>query len=130
MVKRVFIYGRFLEVQTPSDVTTAGFFGSIGAPIITPPPPALPPQAIEILREPSVHEFVGKIYVLTSDRNYQPVTPLGVRNFSWFTDYQKAAKNKLKFYFEADLGDLWRVPWLRQESDEAGAYMAAAFEHD
>jgi hypothetical protein len=119
MVRRVFIYGRFVEEGAPT----------IGS-LLVPELPGLPTEAIEILREPTVLELVGKVYVLTSNRNYLPVTPLGVRSFTWYQEYQNAAKNKAKFNFHAQDGDLWHVPWIRQESDEAGAYMAVGLKHD
>ena len=75
MVSRVFIYGHF---------AIGGSFDNFR---ISKPPSALAPQAIEILREPSVLELIGKVFVLGSSRNYQPVTPFGVSSFSWFTEY-------------------------------------------
>ncbi len=133
MVKRVFIYGQFLDqvqMAAPSFLISSLFGsppGAIGTAISD---PELAPQAIEILREPSVLELIGKIYVLTASRNYQPVTPLGVRTFDWYERYQRASVNKEKFYFKAKEGDLWQVPWMRQESDDSGSYVAVALKHD
>jgi hypothetical protein len=119
MVSRVFIYGHF--------GIGGGAFDNVR---FTKPPSALAPQAIEILREPSVLELIGKVYVLTSSRNYQPVTPFGVSSFSWFTEYQQASKRSEAFYFNAEQGDRWQVKWMRQESDEAGPYIAVGLKHD
>jgi hypothetical protein len=127
MVRQVFIYGEFISQQRLSPPLT------IGAPLgRIPPPPGLDlaTEAIEILREPSVLEVIGKIYVLTSNRNYQPVTPLGVRNFDWYREYQIASQTKDKFFFKVKDGDLWHVPWMRQESDESGAYIAVGLKHE
>lgn len=123
MVNRVFIYGEF-----QSEVSDSGMRG-------IPPPPRrddLAPQAIEILREFSPMDLIGKIYVLTQGRNYQPVTPLGVRNFAWYNEYRIASvgTKKPRYLFKVKDGDLWHVLWMRQESDEAGPYMAAALRHD
>ena len=120
MVSRVFIYGHF--------AIGGGAFGSLGR--INPPPDTLAPQAIEILREPSVLELIGKVYVLTASRNYQPVTPFGVSSFSWYTDFQSASKRGEPFYFKAERGDSWHVKWMRQESDESGPYIAIGLKHD
>jgi hypothetical protein len=77
-----------------------------------------------------VLELIGKVYVLTSSRNYQAVTSLGVRSFDWYQKYQNASKNREKFYFKAKDGDLWQVPWMRLESDDSGSYIAVALKHD
>jgi hypothetical protein len=117
MVSRIFIYGRFQDEP--------------GIPLsFLPPPPELPSVAIEILREFSALEFIGKVYVLTPGRNWQPVTPLGVGNFDWFKKYQSQSRQRSKFYFAAQDGDLWRVLFLRQESDDQGPYLAAALKHE
>jgi hypothetical protein len=100
-----------------------------GAFRIEKPPSTLAPQAIEILREPSVVELIGKVYVLTSSRNYQAVTPFGVSSFNWFSDFQTASKRGEPFYFKAEHGDRWEVKWMRQESDEAGPYIAVGLKH-
>jgi hypothetical protein len=139
MVKRVFIYGRFMNEEEASPFIPFSPPLFPPAPSILEPPPREPArfgsselstEAIEILREPSVMELIGKVYVLNQDRNYSVVSPLGVRNYTWWTDYQGAVFSKEKFYFKAKDGDLWRVPWLRQESDDLGAYIAAALKHD
>jgi hypothetical protein len=125
MVRRTFIYGEFLGAE---------FFSDSAYGLAPPPRPELATEAIEILREFSLLEFVGKIYVLTPSRNYEPVTPLGVRNYTWYRDYQMASlgkeKGKSKYYFKVKQGDIWRVLWIRQESDDAGPYMAVALQHD
>jgi len=131
MVRRVFIYGKFMTEEEASPSPLAPFLKALtftgtlsemsGSELST--------EAIEILREPSVLELIGKVYVLTSARNYQPVTPLGVRNFTWYTNYQDAVTKQKKFYFKAKDGDLWLVPWMRLESDETGSYIAVALKH-
>jgi hypothetical protein len=126
MVRQVFIYGEFISQQKLSPNLVLG--KSLGLP----PPPRLDvsAEAIEILREPSVLEVIGKIWVLTSNRSYQPVTPLGVRNFEWYREYQTALQVKDKFFFKAKDGDVWQVPWMRQESDESGSYIAVGLKHE
>jgi hypothetical protein len=128
MVRQVFIFGEFISQQRLSPPLTIG--SPLQMPPATVPGLELSTEAIEILREPSVLEVIGKIYVLTSNRNYQPVTPLGVRNFNWYREYQTASRTKDKFFFKAKEGDLWHVPWMRQESDESGAYIAVGLKHD
>lgn len=129
MVRRVWVYGAFLTEREASPHVP---FLAPGLRLSPPPTsePALAPQALEILREFSVVEFIGKVYVLTPGRNYQPVTPLGVRNYTWWGQFQDAVKEGGKFYFKANDGDLWHVVWLRQESDDAASYIAAGLKHE
>ncbi len=116
--RRVFIYGQFLDA------------GARGRRRLLAPPPTRASVAIEILREFSALEFIGKIYVLARDGNWQPVTPLGVSQFDWFEKYQDANKKKQQFYFETQERDFWKVLYMRQESDEVGTYMAVALKHE
>ena len=122
MVNRVFIYGQF-EEDDPTKLIVGQILGS---------PSDIATEAIEILREPSVLELIGKVYVLTASRNYQPVTPLGVRNYTWFKDFQISSIGRVrpKFYFRVKDGDRWQVLWIRQESDDSGGYIAVALRHE
>jgi hypothetical protein len=114
MVSRVFIYGEFL-----------------GESEVIPSSSRVPPVALEILREPSVLEAIGKLYVLTSQRNYQPITPYAVTSYGWYNNFRQSSKAGTKFFFEAEHGDKWRVQWLRQESDDAGGpYIAVGLTHE
>jgi len=117
--KRVFIYGHFLDrVEKQRKL----------------PPPSLPSNAVEILREFSAVELIGKLYALTPERNWQPVTPDGVRNFEWFKTYRNIVTHKPttqnRMYFESQDGDFWEVLFFRQEADELGQYMAVGLRHE
>jgi hypothetical protein len=118
--KRIFIYGNFVD-------RAAHALG-------LPPPPNQPTVALEILREFSALEFVGRVYVLSPGRNWQPVSPMGVREYDWFRKYRDILQHKKttanKLLFETQERDFWEVLYLREESDESGAYMAAALRHD
>lgn len=117
MVNRVFIYGEFQSGNPPSFLTL-GRPGEVAT------------EAIEILREFSPNELIGKIYVLTQDGSYLPVSPYGVRNYVWYKDYQEAARRKQPTRFVARAGDDWQVQWIRQESDDSGPYIAAGLKHE
>jgi hypothetical protein len=123
MVNRVFIYGEF-QGEDPTMAAVRKFLGR--------PESDLATEAIEILREFSPLELIGKVYVLTQSRNYQPVSPLGVRDYTWYKDYQKTSFGgvKGKFYFKVKDGDRWQVLWMRQESDDSGPYIAVALRHE
>src|SRR5260370_17270170 len=120
MVNRVFIYGEFRGGGIPTSVMNR----------VVGRPNDLATEAIEILREFSPNELIGKIYVLTQDRNYLPVTPYGVGNYTWYKEYKDAAAKKETIRFAAKGGDSWQVLWMRQESDDSGPYIAAALKHD
>jgi len=117
MVNRVFIYGEFQSGSLPS-------FLNLGrrSEVAT--------EAIEILREFSPNELIGRIYILSQGGNYLPVSPYGVGNFSWYKDYQEAAKRKQPTRFIARVGDEWQVLWIRQESDDSGPYIAVGLKHE
>lgn len=122
MVNRVFIYGEF---ENEGSLPTS----------LTPPPrfrDTLSPVAIEVLREFSPLELIGKIYVLVQSGSYQPLTPLGVRNYTWYKEYRMASlgDSSARFSFAVKDGDKWRVLWMRQESDDSGPYIAVALKHD
>ena len=131
MVRRVFIYGQFI-IGAEALRNRLPFFpaGQSLSPPPLPPSLDLSTEAIEILREFSPLELIGKVYTLGSGRNYAPVTPLGVRNFSWYREYERASRKSEGFYFKVKDGDVWKVLWLRQESDDTGAYIAVALKHD
>jgi hypothetical protein len=89
--------------------------------------PIMQPFALEILREFSSTEFVGKIYVRVND-SWVPATQTLLFNYHWYTLYQKepshvAAK---KLYFSMEGSGIWQVENLRDESDESGPYVAVA----
>jgi hypothetical protein len=121
--RQIFIYGNFVDEADRS--TTGRARRILGG--------QQPSIAVEILREFSALEMIGKIYALTRDRNWAPVTPLGVSQYSWYKDYQEALRRKQSFFFEgqgADTPDVWKVLYIRQESDEVGSYLAVALRHE
>jgi hypothetical protein len=88
-------------------------------------------NAIEILREFSSTELVGKVYVRTLGGTLQPVSPMGVRDFDWYQEYQKSLRGGNivgNLYFETKDGDFWEVVYLRPETDESGGYIAVALQ--
>jgi hypothetical protein len=88
--------------------------------------PILQPLALEILREFSSTEFVGKLY-LRVNNSLVVATRTMLFNYEWYTFYQKAAPSrasKLLFYMEGS--GVWQVENLRDESDDTGPYVAVA----
>jgi hypothetical protein len=114
IVNRTFLYGTFAEGRE-----------STHRPGLEPPPllseaPGSADIAIEILREFSASELVGKVYIKGRDRNWVPVSHLAVRDYTWYRDFRKAAALE----FRTDGSAPWRVLYFRIESDDFGPYVA------
>jgi hypothetical protein len=123
---RVFIYGNFKSEQSVSSSS-----------LIAPPPrstllqdvlsgidalamPHSPDIAIEILREFSAIELVGKLYAkVRTTGGWAPVSQPGLRDYSWYKNYPA---NRVTFNTEGSAP--WDVLFFRQESDESGPYVA------
>jgi hypothetical protein len=118
--RRVFVYGNFLNKEQKARRL--------------PIPIEASSNAIEILREFSSTELVGKVYARTRGGNLQPVSPMGVRDYTWYQDYQSFLRDgkiiEKSLYFESQDGDYWDVIYFRPESDESGGYMAVALQQE
>ncbi len=79
-----------------------------------------PDAAIEILREFSASELVGKVYVKGSSGNWAPVSQPAVRDYAWYREFPK--NKDLEFWMDGS--DPWKVLYFRVESDDAGPYVA------
>jgi hypothetical protein len=102
---RTFLYGTF-NAAPPGGISK--MFGTD------------PGVAIEILREFSASELVGKVYVMGSSGNWVPVSQPGVRNYTWYREFP----NTKNLAFWIDGSDPWKVLYFRDESDDAGPYVA------
>jgi len=76
--------------------------------------------AIEILREFSASELVGKVYIKSRAGNWTPVFQPAVRDYVWYREFSDT-KN---LEFRMDGSDPWKVLYFRAESDDAGPYVA------
>jgi hypothetical protein len=116
---KVFIYGRF---KNPADIPLVALphFGqpeSIGSIIAT--FNSTPDVAVEILREFSATELVGKVYVLGKSSGWSPVSQPGIRAYTWYQDFLR-----LGLVFHTEGSTPWKVLYFRQESDDSGPYVA------
>jgi len=114
---RTFVYGNFfVGKKQPS-----------GPPA---PPPGLQPFALEILREFSTTEFIGKLYI-RSGGSWLPATRMALQEYKWYTIYQSYQRlpflmlSKL-LHFNMEGSGVWQVQHLREESDDTGPYVAVA----
>jgi len=103
-LNRTFVYGSFSEHR-----------GHM------PPPPGMQPFAVEILREFSTTEFIGKLFARVGS-SWLPSTRGGLANYPWYRSYQKSKP----LYFEMEGSGVWQVQNLRDESDDSGPYIAVA----
>jgi len=110
-------------MNTPTGTFVFGQF-IIGEPrVVVSYPPGYPPIAIEVLREFSPTEFIGKVYVRGREGNWTPVHADGATSYDWFT----AAKTKKVQFDMASSSARWDVLHFRGEnSGTAGQYLAVA----
>ena len=84
-----------------------------------------PRLAVEILREFSSAEFVGKLYVNVG--TWIPAVWSSVSQHKWFQQYEKFKFSPMAttlLHFAMEGSGVWKVKFLRDESDESGPYIA------
>ncbi len=86
---------------------------------------AEPEFAIEIMREHSANEFVGKLYRKSSSGNWVPVDPGVLSGPAW----RQRFSEKTPMRFEMAGSGVWKVLHFRTESDETGPYVAIALQY-
>lgn len=109
--QQTFVYGTFLW---PSKA----FLQGPGA------KPIEPDIAIEILREFSASEFVGKLYTKPYFGNWTAAKLSEIRQSDWYAAFDE--KFKQHFVFIMQGSGAWEVLHFRAESDESGPYVAIA----
>jgi hypothetical protein len=82
--------------------------------------------ALEILREFSTTELVGKIYVFGLNNSWLPVQPGSIGGYLWYDHFEK---QRTHTYFDMEGSGLWEVLHFRNESDETGLYVAVALRY-
>ena len=83
--------------------------------------------AIEILREPSATELIGKLYIKKTSGDWAPIYP-NAESLSFYPWYTRFSKGQ-PIWFEMDGSRRWEVSHLRIESDESGPYVAVALKY-
>ena len=119
-----------MGVTYPSRRFVYGTFHRPGKPKL--PAPPWEKVAIEVLREYSANEIIGKVYVQVGG-NWTPILLPAVENSDWYKWYKKLPahfRNRAKaYYFDMDGSGPWRVLHFRTESDETGPYFAVAIQY-
>ena len=111
---RPFAYGRFVLRSVPA------------TPLMIPPMPSPPSVAIEILREFSAIELVGKVYIKGPAAGWVPLDPGAVSEYEWYKGF---GRKEWTVYFDMEPSGRWDVLNFRIESDERGPYVAAALKY-
>jgi hypothetical protein len=86
-----------------------------------------PEFAIEIIREYSANELIGKLHRKSTSGQWVPVDPGTLESPQWKLRFSGTSPGKWKF--EMAGSGLWKVLHLRIESDETGPYVAIALRH-
>ncbi len=117
-VGRTFVYGEFEPV---TGTEALGRFLSNALPGAE----SGPKYAIEIVREHSATEFVGKLYERGPWGKWEPADP-GILSKP---DWQERLSERHDLKFKMQGSGLWKVLYFRTESDETGPYIAIAFRY-
>jgi len=85
--------------------------------------------AVEVLREFSATELVGKLYLMGgSPLSFSRADLATVKQqewYQWYTKMSKAMREAAQsFYFDVEGSGPWAVLFLRSESDDSGPYLA------
>ncbi len=123
---RTFVYGHF----TWPGKKHGGAEGPeaserLAGPGLEPVPPGREDIAIEILREYSANEFVGKLYRRAFSGDWTPMEPSSVASYEWYDESPKARA----LTFEMEGSGSWEVLHFRTESDDTGPYIAVALKY-
>ncbi len=88
--------------------------------------PGSAPFGIQILREYSANEFLGKLYMRGSAGTWVPASTYSLNEFRWYQLFKRAQRN---LFFEMEGSGRWAVQHFRDESDETGPYFAVALKY-
>lgn len=86
--------------------------------------------AIEIIREYSANELIGKLYYQGGMNQWTPIEPSQLADIDWYKWYKRISaplrEQAKSFYFDMEGSGRWAVLHFRNESDESGPYVAVA----
>ena len=96
------------------------------------PPPGSEDIAIEVLREYSSAELLGKLYARAQVfgsppfADWSPIAPARVSSYGW---HKWFSDNEQHLYFAMEGSGYWEVVNFRNESDENGPYVAVGLKY-
>jgi hypothetical protein len=114
-MSRRFVYGHFDDSSTDFTPNNLATLAGLSA----------PQTAIEIVREYSANQFVGKLYRKSTSGNWVPVDAGRLETYPWYKQFQETKQ----LQFEMDGSGPWDVLHFRVESDETGPYVAVALQY-
>ena len=89
--------------------------------------------AIEILREYSANELLGKLYIMGAGERWTPASFAVLEQSEWYKFYlnlgPEARNATVLFHFEMEGSGRWKVLHFRAESDNTGPYVAVALQY-
>ena len=88
-------------------------------------PPGWEDVAIEILREFSPTDLIGKLYYMSPHGTWAQMDLGRASQHGWYNWFSKTKKS---LYFYMDGSGAWQVIHFRNESDESGPYVAVALQ--
>ena len=115
-----FVYGRFLWPTRKAGARRR--LGQVPVPQL-PLPPGWEEIAIEVLREFSPTELIGKVYYKSPYGTWAAIDQGRASLYGWYNWFFKA-KRDLVFNMEGS--GAWEILHFRNESDESGPYVAVA----
>jgi hypothetical protein len=86
-----------------------------------------PEFAVEVIREYSANELIGKLYRKSNSGQWMPVDPGTLESPEWKESFPGCLPGGWKF--EMAGSGVWKVLHLRIESDETGPYVAIALRY-
>jgi hypothetical protein len=109
--KSTFVYGRFVWPKKST----------------FPSPPGYDDFAVEILREYSSAELLGKLYArMDFLGEWSPLAHTKVSSYDW---YKWFSDKQQHLYFAMEGSGYWEVVNFRNESDENGPYVAVGLKY-
>jgi len=130
--------GQYLAVNT---VEKRFVYGKMRWPqrIATPQLPSPPPTwrsrdsvAVEIIREYSASELLGKLYIIGVSGDWTPASFAAIEQLEWYKFYLKLGQRDLDaatISFDMEGSGTWRIMHFRAESDPTGPYVAVALQY-
>jgi hypothetical protein len=118
-----FVYGRFLWPTGKAEAKRRLRPPLPLPPFVLPPTTSLEEIAIEVLREFSPTELIGKVYYKSPFGTWAAIDQGRASLYGWYKWFFKV---KHDLVFNMDGSGPWEVLHFRNESDESGPYVAVA----
>ena len=88
--------------------------------------------AVEIIREYSASELLGKLYIIGVGGDWTPASFAAIEQLEWYKFYLKLPQQALDagtMAFSMEGSGDWKIMHFRAESDATGLYVAVALQY-